>query len=84
MPPPNVVLAGLDGLPLDQVDPPAQDALEYLIAGATAVQVGTGAFRDPRLFAELLEGLRSYLVKGGHTHVREIIASLEGMPEPVG
>ena len=62
----------------------AQDALEYLIAGATALQVGTVAFRDPRVFAEVLEGVRSYLVKGGHSHVREIIGSLEGMPEPLG
>jgi dihydroorotate dehydrogenase (NAD+) catalytic subunit len=62
----------------------AQDALEYLIAGATALQIGTGTFRDPAVFAGVLEGIDSYLIKGGHGHVREIIGSLDGMPEPVG
>ena len=61
----------------------AQDALEYLIAGATAVQVGSGAFRNPGLYREVIEGLREYLTEHGHGHVSEIIGTLEGMPEPV-
>jgi dihydroorotate dehydrogenase (NAD+) catalytic subunit len=60
----------------------AADALEYLIAGATAVQVGSGAFANPRAPVEIIEGIRAYLAEKGHHHIREIIGSLRGMPEP--
>lgn len=61
----------------------AQDALEYMIAGATAVQVGTGTFINPRAPAEIIEGIRGYLLERCHKDVREIIGSLKGMPDPM-
>jgi dihydroorotate dehydrogenase (NAD+) catalytic subunit len=59
-----------------------EDALEYFIAGATAIQVGSGAFRDPGLCGRIIRGLGSYLAAHGHGHVREIVGTLQGMPEP--
>ncbi len=60
----------------------AEDALEYLIAGASAVQIGTGAFVNPALFLEVMDGIREYLLRHGHAHLRDVIGSLRGMPEP--
>jgi dihydroorotate dehydrogenase (NAD+) catalytic subunit len=40
----------------------AEDALEFLIAGCTAVQVGTATFVNPRAIAEVNDGIASYLV----------------------
>src|SRR6058998_481549 len=39
----------------------ARDALEFIIAGASAVQVGTANFVDPLIWGKLLEGIRSYM-----------------------
>lgn len=38
----------------------ADDALQYLLAGASAIQVGTGNFIDPRITAEVLDGVEKY------------------------
>jgi dihydroorotate dehydrogenase (NAD+) catalytic subunit len=52
----------------------ARDALEFIIAGATAVQVGTANFVDPFIWAKLLDGLTDYM----HRHKVERIADLVG------
>ena len=39
----------------------ARDALEFMIAGATAVQVGTANFVDPFIWPKLLDGIRDYM-----------------------
>ncbi|MBN2038062.1 MAG: dihydroorotate dehydrogenase [Chitinispirillaceae bacterium] len=41
----------------------ADDALQFLLAGASAVQVGTGTFVDPRIPVQVLEGIEAYLRK---------------------
>ncbi|MGQ9858385.1 MAG: dihydroorotate dehydrogenase [Thermodesulfobacteriota bacterium] len=61
----------------------AMDALEYLIAGARAVQVGSGAFSNPRIYDEVIQGIRDYLGRYGHRSVEEIVGTLEGMEEAV-
>src|ERR671918_2429008 len=50
----------------------ASDALEFLIAGATAVQVGTANFVDPFLWGTLLDGLASYMQRHGISRVSDI------------
>ncbi len=55
----------------------ARDALEFMIAGATAVQVGTANFVDPFIWPKLLSGLEEYLVRHRFGCIREIIGSLE-------
>ena len=52
----------------------ADDVLEFMIAGATAVQIGTANFVDPFLWRKVLDGLRSYMT----THGIENLATLTG------
>ncbi|MBI3910913.1 MAG: dihydroorotate dehydrogenase [Armatimonadetes bacterium] len=53
----------------------ARDALEFLMAGATAVQVGTANFFNPRACPEIIAGLRDWLRAHGIRDVREIIGA---------
>jgi dihydroorotate dehydrogenase (NAD+) catalytic subunit len=55
----------------------ARDVVEFLIAGATAVQVGTANFVDPFIWPKLLEGLREYLIRHGIEHVADLTGSVE-------
>lgn len=54
-----------------------EDALEFLIAGASAVGIGTALFYDPLLCARLNDGLRAYLGRHGMTSLDDLIGSLE-------
>ena len=54
-----------------------QDAVEFLIAGATAVAVGTANFINPKVTIEIIEGIERYLVKNGMRDVYQLIGSLE-------
>ena len=51
----------------------AADALEFLLAGATAVMVGTASFTDPFASVKVAEGIEDYLVRHGFADVKEII-----------
>jgi len=53
-----------------------RDALEFIIAGASAVQVGTASFIDPEAAVKVVEGIEDYLLRH-KTSVRDIIGSLE-------
>ncbi|MGQ9511892.1 dihydroorotate dehydrogenase [Thermodesulfitimonas sp.] len=53
----------------------AEDALEFIVCGATAVAVGTGNFVNPRLTVELVEGLSRLLAAEGVTDVKELIGA---------
>jgi dihydroorotate dehydrogenase (NAD+) catalytic subunit len=55
----------------------AADVLEFLIAGATAVQVGTANFVDPFIWSKLEAGLREYLERHGMASVTDVIGSLD-------
>jgi dihydroorotate dehydrogenase (NAD+) catalytic subunit len=55
----------------------AEDALEYLIAGATAVQVGSAHFADPRVSLKIVEGIRSYLEANGLPTIQSLVGSLK-------
>lgn len=55
----------------------AVDALEFLIAGAVAVQVGTANFINPKATIDIIEGLESYLTARGIDNIADIIGSLE-------
>jgi dihydroorotate dehydrogenase (NAD+) catalytic subunit len=52
----------------------ARDVLEFIIAGATAVQVGTANFVDPFIWGKLLDGITEYL----HRHRIDSIGGLIG------
>ncbi|MFV0438557.1 MAG: dihydroorotate dehydrogenase [Desulfopila sp.] len=55
----------------------AEDALEFMLAGATAVQVGTANFTNPRASEEVVEGLGRYVQEEKLTSIREMIGALE-------
>ncbi|HAK54364.1 MAG TPA: dihydroorotate dehydrogenase [Acidobacteria bacterium] len=55
----------------------ATDVLEFMIAGATAVQVGTANFVDPTIWPKLLAGLEEYLGRHDVARVRDVIGTLE-------
>ena len=54
----------------------AQDALEFLIAGASAVQVGTANFVDPGVYDRILAGLGEYLERHGLDDIGAIVGTL--------
>ncbi len=53
----------------------ANDALEFLMAGASAVQVGTATFADPTAPLAVIEGLASYVRANGLASIRDIIGA---------
>jgi dihydroorotate dehydrogenase (NAD+) catalytic subunit len=55
----------------------AEDALEFLIAGCHAVQIGTANFVDPDVYSRVLEGLTAYLARHGKGSVRDVVGTLE-------
>jgi len=55
----------------------ATDALEFILAGATAVQVGTASFINPRASQEIADGMEAWLMEKGVESVRSLIGALE-------
>jgi len=55
----------------------ARDALEFMIAGATAVQVGTANFVDPFIWEKLLAGIRDYLERHCIERITDLVGSLD-------
>ena len=53
------------------------DVLEFMIAGATAVQVGTANFVDPFLWTRLLDGLRSYMQRHNLARISDVTGTLD-------
>ena len=54
----------------------AIDAVEFLLAGATAIQIGTANFIDPQVTIRVIEGLEDYLDRHGYKSVKELIGDL--------
>lgn len=54
----------------------ANDAIEFLIAGASAVQIGTANFIDPQITIKVIEGIKEYLEFNGFSSVKELTNSL--------
>ena len=55
----------------------AADAIEFLLAGATAIEIGTYNFVDPTASIQILEGIEDYLRRHGFSDVNELIGALE-------
>lgn len=68
---PEVPIVGVGGVVT------GEDAAELLLAGATAVQVGTANFINPCATAEVAEGLRAYLDSQRLTSISELPALLK-------
>jgi len=54
-----------------------RDALEFLMVGAQAVEIGTANFVNPRVTLEVIEGIRNYCVENGIRQIGEIVGSLK-------
>lgn len=55
----------------------ASDALEFLLVGATGIQVGTGNFVNPAVTAEIVDGIETFLHVRSIGHISEFIGSLK-------
>ncbi len=67
----NVPVIGLGGIMN------AEDAIEFLLAGATAIQVGTANFIDPAISVKIVDGINDYLNENGFNSVKDIIGALQ-------
>ena len=58
----------------------AEDALEFVIAGASAVQIGTANFVDPLIWPKVLEGLTSYLKRHAIPTIADLVGTVATRP----
>lgn len=66
----NIPIVGLGGIMN------ATDAIEFLLAGASAIQIGTANFIDPTTSVKVVKGIEEYLERNSFTSVKEIIGGL--------
>jgi dihydroorotate dehydrogenase (NAD+) catalytic subunit len=62
----------------------ARDVLEFIIAGASAVQVGTATFVDPLIWPKLLDGVREYLERHGISRIGDLVGTVRQKHAAVG
>lgn len=55
----------------------ATDALEFIIAGATAVEIGTANYINPGAAIEVIDGVNAYLAENGLANIKELCGSLQ-------
>jgi dihydroorotate dehydrogenase (NAD+) catalytic subunit len=55
----------------------AADAIEFILAGASAVQVGTANFIDPAVSVKIIEGIKDYMSVNGFSSINELIGALD-------
>jgi len=67
---PNIPIVGMGGIMS------GTDAVEFLLAGATAVAVGTATFITPTAATDVLDGIEAYLQENGIADVRELIGAV--------
>ena len=54
-----------------------RDAVEFMLAGATAVQIGTSNFVDPTVSLKVIDGIAAYYERHGFHHASELVGALE-------
>lgn len=62
----NIPIIGMGGIAC------AEDAIEFMLAGATAVSVGTANFHNPNVTNEIIDGIEAYLIRQGISDVNEL------------
>jgi dihydroorotate dehydrogenase (NAD+) catalytic subunit len=67
----NIPVIGIGGIDC------TEDALEFLLAGASAIQVGTANFVNPRVSEDIVEGMNSYVKTNRLDSIRDLIGALE-------
>ena len=51
----------------------SEDAIEFLLAGASAVGIGTAALINPLVMVEIIQGIEQYLIQQGYSSIEKII-----------
>ena len=74
----SVPLVGVGGIT------DANDALQYLLAGASLVQIGTATFADPRAAERVVRGLARYGAGAGVDNIRDLVGAFGRKESPVG
>jgi dihydroorotate dehydrogenase (NAD+) catalytic subunit len=67
----NVPIIGMGGIAS------AEDAIEFILAGASAVSVGTANFHNPAVTAEIVDGIEAYMKKYGFETVADMVGIVE-------
>jgi dihydroorotate dehydrogenase (NAD+) catalytic subunit len=67
----NIPIIGMGGIAS------ARDALEFMIAGASAVQVGTANFVDPFIWSKLLGGVTDYMARHQIVRIADLVGTLD-------
>lgn len=60
----------------------ATDAIEFLLAGASAVEVGTYNFVDPAVTTQIVDGIEDYMLRHGITDIQDLISALDVTKKP--
>ena len=55
----------------------ATDAIEFMLAGATAIQVGTAIFKDPFIPIQIIDGIKDYMRRHNVQHVSDLTGALQ-------
>src|SRR6266852_6423256 len=55
----------------------ARDVIEFMIAGAVAVQVGTASFVDPFIWSKLADGIRDYMQRHGVARISDLVGTVD-------
>ena len=55
----------------------AHDALEFMIAGASAVQVGTANFVDPFIWPKLIDGIQGYMQRHHIDRISDLVGTID-------
>ena len=63
----NIPIIGMGGISC------AEDAIEFLLAGASAVSVGTANFHNPAVTMEVIDGIEAYMKKNGFESVKDMV-----------
>ena len=63
----NIPIIGMGGISC------AEDAIEFLLAGASAVSVGTANFHNPAVTLEVIDGIKAYMKKNGFENVKDMV-----------
>ena len=54
----------------------ATDAIEFMLAGSTAIQVGTANFIDPQISVKIIEGIKHYCEQQGVDSVEDLVGAM--------
>jgi dihydroorotate dehydrogenase (NAD+) catalytic subunit len=73
---PQIPIFGIGGIER------TEDVIEFLMAGANAVQVGTANFRNPAVSAELVSGVAAWCTAHGESRVSNLVGTLKTRPRP--